>query len=331
MATIRKRNNKWQAQVRHRNAGAVSKTFTRRCDALDWSREQEIKMEKGTYGCLLPEQVTLRELLERYLNEVTPRKRGRARERARVRRLMTEDICSSHVSSLDTRTLTAFRDRRLMDGIRACQYDLVIISHCLKTAKLEWGLRIDDNPVSHISKPASPPSRERRLNPGEFDRIKEAALNLNHALVLPCIELAIETAMRKSELTSLKWCDVSLEERTAYLAMTKNGHSRTIPLSPRAIEIIDALPKGHERILPLTENTLRLSWDHIRRHSGVEGLRFHDLRHEAISRLFERGLSVAEVALISGHKDPRMLFRYVQLRPEDIAHKLGDWVPCHQK
>ena len=61
------------------------------------------------------------------------------------------------------------------------------------------------------------------------------------------------------------------------------------------------------------------------------GLRFHDLRHEAISRLFERGLSVAEVALISGHKDPRMLFRYVQLRPEDIAHKLGDWVPCHQK
>lgn len=328
MATIRKRNSKWQAQVRRKNVGAISKTFSRRSDAVKWSQEQEVKMETGIFGSLLPHQVTLRELLQRYLLDVTPKKRGAARERARVRRLMREDICSFFMSMLDARALIAFRDARLNDGVRACQYDLVIISHCIKTAKLEWGLRIEENPVSLISKPIAAPGRERRLNSGEYERLKLSATNLNHPLVWPCVDLAIETAMRKSELTSLKWCDVSLESRTAYLPMTKNGQSRTIPLSPRAVEIIDALPRDEERLFPLTENTLRLSWDNLKRYSGIEGLRFHDLRHEAISRLFERGLSVAEVALISGHKDPRMLFRYVQLRPEDIAQKLGDWVPC---
>ncbi|MDA0341679.1 MAG: tyrosine-type recombinase/integrase [Proteobacteria bacterium] len=72
----------------------------------------------------------------------------------------------------------------------------------------------------------------------------------------------------------------------------------------------------------MSPNAVRLSWGRLTHRAGIEDLHFHDLRHEAISRFFEMGLSVPEVALISGHRDPRMLFRYTHLRAEDVARKL---------
>ncbi|MFM8239310.1 MAG: site-specific integrase, partial [Actinomycetota bacterium] len=114
-------------------------------------------------------------------------------------------------------------------------------------------------------------------------------------------------------------------QRTLRLTMTKNGHPRTIPLAPEAMATIEALrslSRG-ERILTISANALRLAWERMKRRAGIQDLRFHDLRHEAISRLFERGLNVPEVAVMSGHRDPRMLFRYTHPRPEDIARKLA--------
>ena len=104
--------------------------------------------------------------------------------------------------------------------------------------------------------------------------------------------------------------------------MTKNGSPRTIPLSAKALEILKATPRTNERVFPVTGNSIRLAWERLKRRVGIENLRFHDLRHEAISRFFERGLSVPEVALISGHNDLRMLHRYTHLRADDIAKKL---------
>jgi integrase len=74
---------------------------------------------------------------------------------------------------------------------------------------------------------------------------------------------------------------------------------------------------------PVTPNALRMAWDRLIRRTSITNLRFHDLRHEAISRFFEMGLSMPEVALISGHKDPRMLFRYTHLDPERVIAKLA--------
>lgn len=107
--------------------------------------------------------------------------------------------------------------------------------------------------------------------------------------------------------------------------MTKNGNSRIVPLSPMALSAIPKrtnATKEHEFVFPISSNALQLSWKRIRLRAGVKDLRFHDLRHEAISRFFELGLSVPEVSLISGHKDPRMLFRYTHLRAADVAEKL---------
>jgi integrase len=120
----------------------------------------------------------------------------------------------------------------------------------------------------------------------------------------------------------MQWADVDLEGRTVFLRNTKNGDPRTVPLSPRAIEIIGSMPRTGDKVFPMTPNALRLAWERLRRRAGISGLRFHDLRHEAVSRFFEKGLNMPEVAAISGHRDPRMLMRYTHPKAEAIAAKL---------
>ena len=126
----------------------------------------------------------------------------------------------------------------------------------------------------------------------------------------PTIQLALYTAMRRSELLQLHWLDIDLEAQLATLHETKNGHAQTIPLTRDAIKVLATLPRQGQSVLPMTELALRQSWERLVKRAGVNGFRFHDFRHEAISRFFEMGLSVPEVALISSHRDARMLFRY---------------------
>ena len=128
----------------------------------------------------------------------------------------------------------------------------------------------------------------------------------------------------KGELLSLCWDNIDLYRRTAHLPMTKNGTSRDIPLSSRAIDALNALPRNLSGfVFPVSRVALRGLWLRACRRAGIEDLRFHDLRHEATSRFFEKGLNVMEVASITGHKDLRMLQRYTHLRAEDLAVKLG--------
>jgi integrase len=130
--------------------------------------------------------------------------------------------------------------------------------------------------------------------------------------------------MRRGELLRLSWEDIDLDLRVAHLNMTKNGSSRNVPLSSEAITLLRSLPhdiSGY--VFPITFSSLRGLWNRVRRRAGISGLNFQDLRHEATSRFFEKGLNVMEVATITGHKDLRMLQRYTHLRAEDLAKKLG--------
>lgn len=129
--------------------------------------------------------------------------------------------------------------------------------------------------------------------------------------------------MRRSELLGLTWDEIDFKNRTAYLPDTKNGSSRTVPLSSTAVTTISNLGKTQSHLFLVSNNAIRLSWDKLKKRTKLDDLRFHDLRHEAISRFFEKGLSIAEVAFISGHKDLRMLMRYTHLKAEDVALKLA--------
>ena len=192
-----------------------------------------------------------------------------------------------------------------------------------EVARDEWGLPARENPLSKIRVDIPFQRRERRLKDGELERLTLSAQHCRNPLILPIVLFAVETGMRRSEILSLMWNEVIPAKRLAVLSQTKNGHSRTIPLSTRALSALQRVHKTEDRIFPMTANAFRLAWERLRARAGLLDLRFHDLRHEAISRFFEMGLSVPEVALKSGHRDPRMLFRYTHPLRETILKKLS--------
>ena len=127
--------------------------------------------------------------------------------------------------------------------------------------------------------------------------------------------------MRRSEILKLKWCYVDLVNGFASLYDTKNGEDRRVPFTRRCIEVLKTVPQAHEQVFPISATCLRLAWTRARKKAGITDLRFHDLRHEAVSRFFEMGMSVSEVALISGHKDLRQLFKNTHLNPSNVFKK----------
>ena len=131
--------------------------------------------------------------------------------------------------------------------------------------------------------------------------------------------------MRQGEPVSLRWEHIDLKRRITHLPDTKNGESRTVALSTAAVRVLRALPRSlHGQVFPgLTTEAIKRSYIRAVRRAGIENLRFHDLRHEATTRLFEKGLNIMEVASITGHKGLRMLRRYTHLKAEDLALKLG--------
>ena len=148
------------------------------------------------------------------------------------------------------------------------------------------------------------------MEDGEFEQLEEAAKQTKNPHIWPIVVFAIETGMRRGEILGLRWEHVDLDRRIAYLPLTKNGSSREVPLSTKAAQVLTGQRQHNDTPspFPVTANGFRLAWGRLRSRAGLSDLHFHDLRHEAISRFFELGLNIPEVAVISGHKDPRMLF-----------------------
>jgi integrase len=328
MATFRRRGTKWQAQIRLHGHAALSRTFTTKRDAEVWARQIEASIERGDLpGSLAAlKTVTLVQMLERYEATVTPLKKGEASERYRLRTLRNHPIARLSLDKLTPAMVTTYRVDRLRSvSPSSVRRELAILQHCLEVAKNEWAVAIQQNPVSKIKKPAEGKARERRVTVEELERLRVALAKCRNGLLSNIVTFAIHTGMRRGEILSIRWSDVNFDASTVHLADTKNGEARTVPLSSLALSAIPATDDHapDERVFPLSPNAVRLAWERLKRRAGINDLHFHDLRHEAISRFFELGLSIPEVALISGHRDFKMLFRYTHLRPADVAKKLG--------
>jgi len=333
MATFRKRGPyQWQVQVRKKGYPPQCNTFDTRAAAEKWVRAVEYEMDQGVFVSRAEaESTTLRELLERYKEEITPLKKGAAPESARIRAFLKHPLAHRIVASIRGVDIARYRDARLKKVSPATvKRELVIISHLFEVARKEWGIHVT-NPVRDIKLPPHSKARERRLQTGhdseksEESRLLEACKGAKNPFLLPIVHLALETAMRQAELVSLRWENIDLNRRTAHLPDTKNGESRDVPLSPTAIGVLRSLPRGiHGQVFPgLTTEAVKRAYIRAVRRAGIEDLHFHDLRHEATTRFFELGLNIMEVASITGHKDLRMLRRYTHLKAEDLARKLG--------
>jgi integrase len=329
MATIRQLRGRWQAQVRRRGVPPRAKSFDRRSDAERWAREIESEADRSGWvsDTRLAEKTTLGELLTRYCAEVTPTKKSASSEKARIGALIRRDVSHRTLAKLNSTHIASYRDERLKTVAPATVIrELNTISHALEIAQREWGFYLPRNPVKSVRRPTAPRGRQRRLHEGEEERILAACDQGRNRWLKPLIVLAIETGMRRGELVGLLWEHIDLRKRVAHLPETKNGESRDVPLSQRASSTLQALyaERGdRKRVFPLSGNAVRLAWEHLRQRAGCPDLHFHDLRHEAVSRLFERGLNIAEVSTISGHKELRMLQRYTHLRAADLVQRLG--------
>ena len=295
-------------------------------DAIHWAKVQESKLRLGEYAPPDEKKInsTVGEMLVRYSNEDVGKKRSADYERIMIGALLRTKLAQIRLSEISARPFVRYRDLRLeLVGPAVVRRELSILHHMFEIAIREWGFTFLKNPISFVKKPKEPPSRNRRLEPHEEALLLDGCSKSTVTYLKPIITLALETAMRSGEILAIQWGDINESLRTLRIPVTKNGHPRVIPLSSKALTTLLGTPRGiTERVYEVSPNAFRLAWERLRKRVGIKDLHFHDLRHEAISRFFEMGLSIPEVALISGHRDPRMLFRYTHLRAEDVAEKI---------
>ncbi|WP_207002633.1 site-specific integrase [Trinickia mobilis] len=275
---------------------------------------------------------SVKEALKKYAERISINKRGYKQEKYRISTIARTFIGKRQLSEVTSVDVANYRDMRLNTIARntnrpvspnTVRLELALLSDLFNIGIIEWGA-CTDNPVSRIRKPKLPPGRDRRITWGEERRILRAASKHRNTELYSIILLAIETAMRQGEILNLLWENVDLRTRIAHLPMTKNGTKRDIPLSLRAVDALTRLGlKPNGPVFNYTSDGFKSAWRLLVRRLGITDLHFHDLRHEAISRLFELGtLDMMEVATISGHKSMQMLKRYTHLKASNLVAKI---------
>ncbi len=336
MASISQRNGKWRVRILRTGNPPIAKTFITYRDAQQWARLTESQLERGLYICPSEAQrTTLIDALDRYKREVSIHKKCHPVEKYYIQHWQGSKLAPLALSAIRGSDVALYRDMRLKAGLSSTsvKHELALLSHLFSVASREWGMEALGNPVKAIRQPVMARGRERRVSDAEVDAV---CTFVNSDLAV-CIRLAVHTAMRRGELLKLRWPDIDFNKAVAVLYDTKNGDRRVVPLSSVAKRLLLSLVRrldGH--VFGLTDSQVSHGFhaavSQARKAYEGEGggdvrhlvdFHFHDLRHEAITRLFERGLNIMEVASISGHKTLAMLHRYTHLKAEDLALKLG--------
>lgn len=342
MATFDQRDSGyWQAKVRRKGWPVQSKTFRTKAEAEAWARAVESEMDRGAFiSRSAAESTTVAALAKDYKTEFAPHHyRGEAWQ-YKLAALINKLGCYS-LAALTPQAVAAYRDARLKDPDPRYKRDLAaaprvsgatvkteldLLSKLLDWAVKEKGIALPaGNPVAGVRKPGGSKARERRLTAQEWEDLERECRASRNPWLPAAVALAVETAMRQGELLALRWKEVDKGRRLAMLRETKNGEARAVPLSSRALQVLQALPVSVDgRVIPQDRMTVYKAFERAVARAGIQDYTWHDLRHEALSRLAERGdLSVLELAAVSGHKTLQMLKRYTHLQAENLARKLG--------
>ncbi len=352
MATLVKTpSGRWKAIIRRAGWPLTVKTFRTQRDAGDWARRTEDEMVRGAYiQRASSDRMTVAAAMKRYLTDILPTKRPTSQATDRRRsKIIVKHLGRYSMASLTPEVIAQFRDMRLAGEDRSdddgkprprtnntVRLDLALLGHLFTVAIKEWGISLPANPVTNIRRPAAGAGRNRRLSVDEEKRLLAAVNNHSNPMMGWIVRIALETGMRWSEILTLRKSQVDLERRIVRLLKTKNTQPRTVPLTLPAAEMFKnaianaARPDDTELIFfgePGRDSVRRpyqfdRMWQVIKKKQGLRDFRFHDLRHEAVSRFVEAGFSDQEVSAISGHKSMQMLKRYTHLRTEDLVARL---------
>jgi len=328
MASIRQRSGTWQARIRRKGYPDEVASFKTKTEAQAWARSIESTMDQGAYqSTQSAKDLLLADVLNRYMHEVTPSKRGAQREAEGIQFMLRQKMASYSMTNLTPAVIAGYRDHRLKTvSAGTIIRELSILSGVISHARKEWSLPVA-NPCALVRKPPTPPGRTRLLTMDEETRLLDELkpVHRRSPWMVPLVMLALESAMRRGELLSLRWENLNLVAQTAFLPLTKNGMARTVPLSKKAVAILAGLPNyGSEgRIFPISYMTMHNCFVDACLRAGISNLRFHDLRHTATSRLAEKLPNVIELAAVTGHQTIQMLKRYYHPKAEAMAQKLG--------
>ena len=325
MASFEKRGRTWRAEIMVRRR-RESRTFDTKAEAQAWAAMRETELRTGKLAKAA--QGTLGHAFARYATDVSPTKRGARWELVRLSKLRRDRLAEVRLSAIGPEHIAAWRDRRLKEVASATvAREFNLISSVLEIARREWRW-LPSNPAREIKRPAGSPPRQRRISADEVQRLTDALgydggppANVSQRVAVAFL-LAIETAMRAGELCGLTWADVG--SRSVTLPRTKNGDQRSVPLSVRARELIEALRavRAGDSVLQLNTAQIDALFRKAKATAGVTGLRFHDSRAEACTRLAAK-LDVLELARMIGHRDLRSLMVYYRATADQIAEKLG--------
>jgi integrase len=331
MATILKTQyGTYQAQVRRKGHKPIFKTFNEHKDAAKWARAIESRIDSGLFQDLREaQQTTLADLLGRYEDEILPTKKSQAQVKS-VIKLLKRELGSLSLMAVTPSLLSSYRNKRMKSvGPQTARHDLSLLSRAFNVAIKDWGIHLPHgNPVRMVRMPSIPRGRDRRPTAEELAKLQA------DRTVGVIVTLAVETGMRRGELASIRWEHIHWGRRTLLIAETKTDTPREIPLTDGALEALRAVLRASKvvevsahglmgPVLPRRADSLSQAFDRACQRYGIEGLHFHDLRHEATSRFFELGLNPMEVAAITGHQDLKMLRRYTHLRPEALHRRLA--------
>ncbi|PMS37140.1 site-specific recombinase XerD [Trinickia symbiotica] len=313
----------FQAKVRRKGWPTQSKTFHDKKEADKWVRATESALDRGELSKAAKPKAdglnTLADVLRRYAEDISPKKRGGDIEGLTIRRWLREcrEFVSMPLAALDAQKVATWRDSQLegrAGSSVARQMNLLLAA--VNLARAEWGCT--EIPPIKVARPKSPPHRDRVLTAEEEKRLLNAAGDLR-----PVIEFAIATAMRQGEIAALKWSDIDWTRKIARLHTSKNGLPRDVPLSTRAIAALECLERGRGPVFGLSAESIKRQFIRLVKRCKITGLRFHDLRHTAITRYARAGLNPIQLSVISGHKDIRMLARYTHLKAEELVGVMG--------
>ena len=325
MATITKRKSgKWTAEVRtHKKY--ISKTFIKKSNASNWAKEIEYQLDREQYEDFSESvRITLGELITRYRDEITPTKKGAKEEKYKLNFILRNKIVKCRVLSLKTKQILEFKnDIKETRAASTVNKYIHYIYTIWETARVQWDIALPSrNPVSLVKKEKVTDKIDRILTSEEYQDLLSACSKSNLAFLPEIVEFAYITAMRFGEITKLRTKDINFEKSTALLLDTKNGESRLVPLTDRALEICNKF-RFREKLFDINRDKFRHYFEQACHRAKVKKFRFHDLRACAITNLFMNGWSIAEVSVVSGHKTWSELKRYTRIQPTDLVKKIN--------
>ena len=308
----KEKKGKWRAEVR-RNHRYIGKTFLSKGHASKWVKDTELKLEKEQYEDFRDSaSITLGNLIERYRDEITPNKKSTQNETYKLNFLLRHPIARCKILKLTPRKIIEFK-KNISVGRKPATINkyLHYIYTIWETARINWGITLPTgNPTALVKREKVMTKIDRILTKEEYQNLLLACEKSNLKQLRDIVEFAYITAMRFGEITKLQVKDIDFENSTAKLIDTKNGETDIVPLTQRALDICDKYKfkdkiiklETSQTLFPIYRDKFRHYFEQACQRSGVENFRFHDLRACAITNLFKKNWSIAQVSVVSGHR-----------------------------